>query len=62
MVFHSVKTVVLSIPGRLLFWQSGHLMRGIRETFMTTLNLGNLATFRLVVQRGSFSAAADALG
>ncbi|HDY8511115.1 LysR family transcriptional regulator [Klebsiella pneumoniae] len=37
-------------------------MRGIRETFMTTLNLGNLATFRLVVQRGSFSAAADALG
>ncbi|MDR8305541.1 LysR family transcriptional regulator, partial [Klebsiella pneumoniae] len=50
MVFHSVKTVVLSIPGRLLFWQSGHLMRGIRETFMTTLNLGNLATFRLVVQ------------
>ncbi|SPX54415.1 hydrogen peroxide-inducible genes activator [Klebsiella pneumoniae] len=29
---------------------------------MTTLNLGNLATFRLVVQRGSFSAAADALG
>ena len=40
----------------------GHLMRGIRETFMTTLNLGNLATFRLVVQRGSFSAAADALG
>ncbi|MGR8971061.1 LysR family transcriptional regulator, partial [Klebsiella pneumoniae] len=57
MVFHSVKTVVLSIPGRLLFWQSGYLMRGIRETFMTTLNLGNLATFRLVVQRGSFSAA-----
>lgn len=37
-------------------------MRGIRETFMTTLNTGNLATFRLVVQRGSFSAAADALG
>lgn len=29
---------------------------------MTTLNLGNLATFRLVVQRGSFSAAADILG
>ncbi|MDY1035948.1 LysR family transcriptional regulator [Lelliottia sp. CFBP8978] len=29
---------------------------------MTTLNLGNLATFRLVVQRGSFSAAADLLG
>ena len=29
---------------------------------MTTLNTGNLATFRLVVQRGSFSAAADALG
>ena len=29
---------------------------------MTTMNLGNLATFRLVVQRGSFSAAADALG
>ncbi|WP_313112537.1 LysR family transcriptional regulator [Pseudescherichia sp.] len=29
---------------------------------MTTLNLGNLATFRLVVQRGSFSAAANALG
>lgn len=29
---------------------------------MTTLNLGNLATFRLVIQRGSFSAAADALG
>jgi len=29
---------------------------------MTTLNLGNLATFRLVVQRGSFSAAADVLG
>lgn len=29
---------------------------------MTTLNPGNLATFRLVVQRGSFSAAADALG
>ncbi|MFZ3620008.1 LysR family transcriptional regulator [Leclercia barmai] len=29
---------------------------------MTTLNLGQLATFRLVVQRGSFSAAADVLG
>lgn len=29
---------------------------------MMTLNLGNLATFRLVVQRGSFSAAADVLG
>lgn len=29
---------------------------------MTTLNLGQLATFRLVVQRGSFSAAADLLG
>ncbi|HHG8771721.1 TPA: LysR family transcriptional regulator [Raoultella planticola] len=29
---------------------------------MTMLNLGNLATFRLVAQRGSFSAAADALG
>ncbi|RXJ13777.1 LysR family transcriptional regulator [Lelliottia nimipressuralis] len=29
---------------------------------MTTLNLGNLATFRLVIQRGSFSAAADILG
>lgn len=29
---------------------------------MTMLNLGNLATFRLVVQRGSFSAAADVLG
>ena len=29
---------------------------------MTTLNLGNLATFRLVIQRGSFSAAADVLG
>ena len=29
---------------------------------MTTLNLGYLATFRLVVQRGSFSAAADVLG
>ncbi len=29
---------------------------------MTMLNLGNLATFRLVVQRGSFSAAADLLG
>lgn len=29
---------------------------------MTTLNLGNLVTFRLVVQRGSFSAAADLLG
>lgn len=29
---------------------------------MTTLNLGQIATFRLVVQRGSFSAAADALG
>lgn len=29
---------------------------------MTTLNLGNLATFRLVLQRGSFSAAADVLG
>jgi len=29
---------------------------------MMTLNLGNLATFRLVIQRGSFSAAADALG
>ena len=29
---------------------------------MMTLNLGNLATFRLVVQRGSFSAAADLLG
>ncbi|EPI4793027.1 LysR family transcriptional regulator [Klebsiella oxytoca] len=28
---------------------------------MMTLNLGNLATFRLVVQRGSFSAAADVL-
>ena len=29
---------------------------------MMPLNLGNLATFRLVVQRGSFSAAADVLG
>ncbi|MEB6378666.1 LysR family transcriptional regulator [Leclercia adecarboxylata] len=29
---------------------------------MTTLNLGQLATFRLVVLRGSFSAAADVLG
>jgi len=29
---------------------------------MTTLNLGNLATFRLVIQRGSFSAAADIMG
>ena len=29
---------------------------------MTTLNLGYLATFRLVHQRGSFSAAADVLG
>lgn len=29
---------------------------------MMTLNLGNLATFRPVVQRGSFSAAADVLG
>lgn len=29
---------------------------------MTMLNLGYLATFRLVVQRGSFSAAADVLG
>ncbi|MDO9683321.1 LysR family transcriptional regulator [Klebsiella oxytoca] len=29
---------------------------------MMTLNLGNLATFRLVVQRGSFSAAADVVG
>ncbi|MBF8466930.1 LysR family transcriptional regulator [Klebsiella oxytoca] len=29
---------------------------------MMTLNLGNLATFRLVVLRGSFSAAADVLG
>lgn len=29
---------------------------------MMTLNLAQLATFRLVVQRGSFSAAADALG
>jgi len=29
---------------------------------MMTLNLGQLATFRLVVQRGSFSAAADVLG
>ncbi len=29
---------------------------------MTMLNLGNLATFRLVVQRGSFSAAANVLG
>lgn len=29
---------------------------------MTTLNLGHLATFRLVVQRGSFSAAANVLG
>ena len=29
---------------------------------MTTLNLGYLATFRLVIQRGSFSAAADVLG
>lgn len=29
---------------------------------MTTLNLGNLATFQLVIQRGSFSAAADILG
>ena len=33
-----------------------------RNFEMTTLNLGNLATFRLVVQRGSFSAAADVLG
>lgn len=29
---------------------------------MTTLNLGYLATFRLVIQRSSFSAAADLLG
>ncbi|HDR2277344.1 TPA: LysR family transcriptional regulator [Enterobacter ludwigii] len=29
---------------------------------MTTLNLGYLTTFRLVIQRGSFSAAADLLG
>ncbi|KKY89848.1 LysR family transcriptional regulator [Enterobacter cloacae] len=29
---------------------------------MTTLNLAHLATFRLVIQRGSFSAAADVLG
>ncbi|MDY0418611.1 LysR family transcriptional regulator [Enterobacter sp. 170198] len=29
---------------------------------MTTLNLGYLATFRLAIQRGSFSAAADLLG
>lgn len=29
---------------------------------MTTLNLGYLATFRTVHQRGSFSAAADVLG
>lgn len=29
---------------------------------MTMLNLGYLATFRLVIQRGSFSAAADLLG
>ncbi|MGC8400770.1 LysR family transcriptional regulator [Enterobacter mori] len=29
---------------------------------MTTLNLGYLATFRLVIQRGSFSTAADVLG
>ncbi|EPW8852751.1 LysR family transcriptional regulator [Enterobacter kobei] len=29
---------------------------------MTTLNLGYLATFRLVIQRGSFSAAADLMG
>ncbi|MBX8460676.1 LysR family transcriptional regulator [Enterobacter sp. RIT637] len=29
---------------------------------MTTLNLGHLTTFRLVIQRGSFSAAADVLG
>lgn len=29
---------------------------------MMTLNLGNLATFRLVIQRGSFSAAADVQG
>lgn len=29
---------------------------------MMMLNLGNLATFRLVVQRGSFSGAADVLG
>lgn len=29
---------------------------------MTTLNLAYLATFRLVIQRGSFSAAADVLG
>jgi DNA-binding transcriptional LysR family regulator len=33
-----------------------------RNFAMTTLNLGNLATFRLVIQRGSFSAAADILG
>ena len=33
-----------------------------RNFVMMTLNLGNLATFRLVVQRGSFSAAADLLG
>jgi len=33
-----------------------------RNFVMTTLNLGQLATFRLVVQRGSFSAAADVLG
>ena len=33
-----------------------------RNFEMTTLNLGHLATFRLVVQRGSFSAAADVLG
>ncbi len=29
---------------------------------MTMLNLVNLTTFRLVAQRGSFSAAADVLG
>lgn len=33
-----------------------------RNFAMMTLNLANLATFRLVVLRGSFSAAADALG
>lgn len=33
-----------------------------RNFAMTTMNLGNLATFRLVALRGSFSAAADVLG
>ncbi|WP_438503134.1 LysR family transcriptional regulator, partial [Citrobacter freundii] len=33
-----------------------------RNFVMTMLNLVNLTTFRLVAQRGSFSAAADVLG